>query len=279
MVFDMKKILSLLSIIILCITFVLPSSAEEGVQPIPNERLKSRLVDEADLLTQAEEKILLEKLDEISERQKFDLAIVTVKSLNGKTSRDYADDYFDYNGYGYGEKRDGALFLICPEERDWWFSTHAFGIKAFTDAGIDRFMVSVKTPLKNDKYNKAFNELANQCDKYLTQANTGKAYDVGNLPRLKMQNPLTNIIISIAVGLVISFFIVSAMKHSLKSVKLQNKADAYQRKDSLNITNNQDRFLYNKVTSTIRSNDSSSGGSSSHSSSSGSSHGGSGGKY
>lgn len=46
-----------------------------------------------------------------------------------------ADDFYDYNGYGYGEEGDGIIFLISMEERKWQISTCGFGITAFTDAG------------------------------------------------------------------------------------------------------------------------------------------------
>lgn len=88
-----------------------------------------------DLFTADEETELLSKLDEISERQKCDVAVVTVEGLEGKTPEAYADDFYDYNGYGYGEERDGIIFLISMEERKWQISTCGFGITAFTDAG------------------------------------------------------------------------------------------------------------------------------------------------
>ena len=37
---------------------------------------------------------------------------MTAGSLNGKTATKYADDYFDYNGYGLGNEKDGILLLI-----------------------------------------------------------------------------------------------------------------------------------------------------------------------
>ncbi|MBO5147409.1 MAG: TPM domain-containing protein [Clostridia bacterium] len=40
-------------------------------------------------------------IDEVSEKHKFDLVIVTVNSLNGKTSTEFADDFYDYNDYGF----------------------------------------------------------------------------------------------------------------------------------------------------------------------------------
>ena len=88
-------------------------------------------VDDANLLEDTEEAELEQILEEISMRQNCDVVIVTVDSLDGKSAMEYADDYFDYNGYGYGAEKDGILFLIAMEDRDWWISTHgSYGISS-----------------------------------------------------------------------------------------------------------------------------------------------------
>lgn len=46
------------------------------------------------------------------------MIIVTVDSLNGKTVEEYADDYYDDNGYGYGENNSGILFLVAMDDRE-----------------------------------------------------------------------------------------------------------------------------------------------------------------
>ena len=62
------------------------------------------------------------------ERQSCDVIVVTVASLDGKTAESYADDYFDFNGYGLGQDRDGILLLLSMEDRDWAISTHGFAL-------------------------------------------------------------------------------------------------------------------------------------------------------
>ena len=46
-----------------------------------------RLTDAAGLLSEEEAQNILTKLDEVSERQKFDIVILTVDSLEGATAR------------------------------------------------------------------------------------------------------------------------------------------------------------------------------------------------
>lgn len=64
------------------------------------------------------------------------MIVVTVDSLNGKTVEEYADDYYDDNGYGYGENNSGILFLVAMDDREWNISTSGDAITAFTDAGL-----------------------------------------------------------------------------------------------------------------------------------------------
>ena len=83
-----------------------------------------RLVDYAGLLEDDEAETLEEKLDQISEDYDCDVAVVTEESINGAEPMDYADDYFDYKGYGMGEDKSGILFLVTMSERKFWMSTH-----------------------------------------------------------------------------------------------------------------------------------------------------------
>lgn len=92
-----------------------------------------RLVDGADLLSDGEETVLLEKLDEISARQRADVVVVTADSLEGKSPMEYADDFYDENGYGFSAK--GSV-LVCRMPRG--LVRHRFCPCAGCDAGHER---------------------------------------------------------------------------------------------------------------------------------------------
>ena len=235
-----------------------------------------RLVDEADLLADYEETILVGILDEISERQRLDVVVVTASTLDGKTPMAYADDYFDYNGYGFGASRDGVLLLVCMEDRDWWISTSGYGITAFTDAGISYLSDAFLGDLSDGLYLNAFATFAEQCDYYITEAKAGYPIDVDNYVDEEF-DPAFCLILSAVPALIIAFIVMSVMKGQLKSVQQQN-AGAYIKDGGLNLTESREMFLYRNVTRTVRQSESS-GGSSTHTSSSGRSHGGGGGKF
>ena len=274
----MKK--RLLLCLAICIFLV--SSA---LIPVSAESWLPRLVDNADLLSYSEESALLSLLDEISEYQLCDIVIVTVDSLDGKSAEAYADDFFDYNEYGYGDDYAGILLLLSMEYRDWAISTCGFGIYAFTDSGIAYIFDKISPSLGNNDFYTAFVDFAEYCDIFLEEAYTNEPYEFlggGSTAEREPTKPITKVIISLIISIIISFIVLGIMKSSLKSVSMQAKADSYVRSGSMNVTHSRDIYLYRTVSRTARpksSSGSSGGGSSTHSSSSGSSHGGSSGKF
>lgn len=270
-----KKIWTALFALVICLCVTVPAFAE-GAAGFAGD--KDRVVDDADLLSAGEETALREKLGEICARQKMDIVIVTAKTLNGATPASYADDTYDYNGYGYGNNRDGLLLLISMEDRDWYISTTGYGITAFTDAGIQYIGNKIKEPLSDGDYAAAFNAFAELCDDFITKARAGNPYDTSNMPKEPMK-PVW-ILVAIIAGFVLSFITVGKMKGKLKTVRFQPAANSYMKADSMDITESRDMFLYNTITRTAKPKDNDSGGgSSTHTSSSGSSHGGGGGKF
>lgn len=238
-----------------------------------------RVVDMADLLNDTEEEVLLSQLDEISERQQVDIAVVTVNSLDGKSPMEYADDFYDYNGYGFGANNDGILLLVSMEDRDWWISTTGYGIEALTDAGINYISEKFLPMLSDGDYADAFSTYAKLCDEFITQAKNAEPFDIGNMP----QEPFDivfNLSIALLIGLAVAFVITAMMKSQLKSVRFQSEAANYVKKDSMKVTQSKDLFLYRNVDRREKPKESSSsGGSSTHTSSSGTTHGGGGGKF
>lgn len=276
----------LLMLLVLCsLAIPFPSKATQ----IPDERLGPRLADQEELLTTEEQEELLARLDEISERQQCDVVIVTVASIEGKTATEYADDYFDYQGYGYGEKSDGILLLVGMKERVWAISTYgSLGISAFTDAGLDYIKEDVQFQLKLDNYAKAFRTFASLCDQFLTAAHKGKPYDVGNLP-IKHASP-SILIFLFPIGILIMAWKSRSKKRSLKSVVKKTGAISYKVPNSLHLWVDEDRITGSHVAKRKRNEESrdrggssgsggSSGGSTTHTSSSGRTHGGTSGTF
>ena len=267
-----RKIITIIVSLIFCMTLALPAAAMDGEEHPP------RLVDEAELLTDEEESSLADKLDTVSDKWQCDVAIVTVDSLGSKTVTEFADDYFDYNGYGYGDNDDGIMLVISMESRDWAITTHAFGIEAFTDAGQEFIMNKVIPPLGNESYSSAFSIFADQCDVFLEKARAGEPYDSHNLPKESHAKLyILWIIPCLIAGAIVAFVLTIKEKKSLKSVMKKAGAREYIGKVKLN--EKHDKFLYRNLDKVLIHDDDDDSGSSTHVSSSGETHGGSSGKF
>lgn len=269
-----KKISAFLFILVLLVCSVSPVFAAEA-DGFANEYY--RLTDAAHLLSDSDVESIAAKLDEISLRQKMEVAVATTDTLDGKTVVEYADDLYDYCSYGYGENRDGLILVVCPETGDWYISTHGYGITAFTDAGIQYIGSQITGYMSDGDFASAFNTFAELSDEFITKARTDAPYDTSSLPKEPLS--LLAIPISAAIGIFLALFAVGKMKAKLKSVRSQAAANSYMKNGSLNITESRELFLYNTVSRTPKPKNNTSGGSSTHTSSSGSTHGGGGGKF
>lgn len=245
------------------------TEAEETAEPtgLPGGEETSahsnRLVDEGDLLTAAQETAIARRLDEVSIDRQLDLVIVTEKTLGGKGRAAFADDYFDYNGYGFGDDHDGILLLYCPNEGVRYISTTGDAIDIFEGDNFDKLTSKIIPYFDRGDVSGAFLKFADTCDDIIGSA---RAFPVGLL------------IIALLIGAVLSWLIpMSSMKGKLKSVRSQSAAADYVRAGSMNLTQNRDVFLYANVTKTPIPRDTSSrggGGGGVHVGSSGTSHGG-----
>ena len=251
---------------------------------VPKGEQLPRLTDDMDLLTDEQETQLLAKLDEISDRQKFDVVVAVVPALDNREARLYAVDFYEENGFGYDGTQDGAILLLATADRDFGFASQGYGLKVFTVEG-QKYLDKLFLPdLKEDRYFEAFMAFADAVDVFVEQANAGEPYDTGNIPKTKQEVTEThviNLVVSLVGALIIAWFVTKRWKAQLKSVAMKTNAAQYVRPGSLVITNHNDAFLYSNVSSTrrVKESDSGGGGGGSFSSSSGSSSTGHSGKY
>ncbi len=275
----MKKLKKLLITAVTGLAMLMPLSLSASAQLINPEL--PRVVDNADLLTDSEEKTLTDTINDITKEYDFDVVILTEESIDGYSPMNYADDYYDYEGYGANSAGDGVLFLINMEERDWWISTKGYGITVFTDYGIDKVGDIMVPDLSNGDYYDAFRTFLSTTEEYIIAAESGDAYDVDNTYKTsadKTKLIFVSIGVGLGIGLVVALIVVLIFKSQLKSVKFEFAAREYEVKSSFNVTRSHDVFLYRNVTKRKKP-ENNGGGSSTHISSSGSSHGGGGGKF
>ena len=81
-----------------------------------------RVVDVADIFTDAEEAAMEARLGEIRAELGKDIVIFTDVSAYGLGHAVYSADFYDFNGYGIGPEYEGACLFVCmdPNDRGFW---------------------------------------------------------------------------------------------------------------------------------------------------------------
>ena len=220
-----------------------------------------RLIDDADLLTDSQEKEIISILDSKSEENEFDIAILTVDYADYSSIESFADDFYDDNGYGYGNDFDGVIFVVNMADSEWTVSTCGSGENIIDDIALDEIEEICIPYLSAGDYYSAFTSFINITEEYIVDYNTFPF--------------ISNLFFSVVVGFVLSLIVVSVMKSKLKSVRKQIYSGAYMKENSFAVAESRDVYLYSHVTRTAKPKNNSS----SHTSSSGRSHGGRSGKF
>lgn len=285
----MRKLLSLLFVVLL----IIPVTANAGDLP--------KIVDDADLLTDSQVSVLKETAQEIADTYQMDVVIVTVWTLDGKSPQDYADDYFDYQGYGIGADRSGILLLIAMGTREWYISTSGEAIYAITDYGVESLFEEMSWYLSDGEYYEAFSAYLSALPEYFDRYQSGDPIDgyAGDYQGPGSYSPgdqeeivhyqdregfgIGNLLISLAIGAAVGGLTLLIMSAKMNSRRQQTNASAYIKQGSYYLYKSHDRYLYSHVSKVPRAQSSSGGGSgggsSVHRSSSGRRHGGGGGRF
>ncbi len=237
----------------------------------------ARVVDGASVLDESERENLESIIGGIREKYKFDIVIVTTTDLGGKNEMEYADDYYDYTGYGYGSDYDGCLLLLyLGEYNAYWISTEGYGIKAINDRDISNLGEDIVSDLASGNYYDAFRTFSYDVRDLVSESKNGSGKSSSGM---NLESLPANLGIGAVVGLIIALIVISVLKAQLKSVRPQPSAGDYFVNGSLMLTGSYDRFVGSYVTRVRIKDDSSSGSSSTHRSSSGRVHGGGGGRF
>lgn len=259
-----KKFIPFISTLIFILSFSLIVKANVNV-----------VVDEANILSQDEIYKLTEDIQKLREKYNMDAVIVTSNDLEGKSPMDYADDYYDYNGYGLGDNKSGLLLLINMNDRKIWISTSGDAIEYFTDNRIDSIISDISNYLSNGEYFDACNIFLTDIQYYIDNG-----IPEGQYTYSEEEHTLKIVLIALGVAAAVAgvtcIVVVNSYKNS-KSVSSVNYVD----NNSIVFTKRRDTFVNTFTTKTkIEKNNSSGGsGSSTHRSSSGSTHGGGGGSF
>lgn len=257
-----KSFLALLALLILALCSV------QSVLAIPEADPSQKVYDYAALFSASEQQELYRQVCQFIDAYQLDMAIVTIDDDEGMSSMAYADDFFDYNGFGIGEDYDGLLLLLNMDYREIWISTCGLGIDYFSDAAIERMLDSIYEEMVDGDYFGAGRVFISEASRW--------AAGQGSY-RLAVEEWLG---ISLLGGAIATLIIIGVMylmhRQSLPAAaSLQHYLVG-----AVTLTHQVDTFMHTHTSRTaIPKSNSSGGGSSTHRSSSGRSHGGGGRRF
>ena len=240
----MKKFLALFLLLFLLVS---PALAENS----------KRVIDEADLLSATDEQTLEENLARIMDTYHFDIVILTKESIGDRQGEYFAADYFDDNGYGYGEgkNRDGMIFFYVTQGDSVGNTLHIVrsgkGETIFDYETVDEMVDHIRPYMARKDY-------AASVARFVIDAE-------GMLEAHKAVNRANRLapifaISGLAIGAVVAF----SFKAQMKTVRRKSGAANYIRDGSFRLTRQQDIYLYTTTTRRRIQSDNNRGGGGGH---------------
>lgn len=232
-----KRILLLLSMLLMCFSFSITVFAAQDTQ---------RLFDDADLLTNSEERKLTKQLDRVSEEYEVDILILTIDSIEPYSADQFIEFFYDENNCGYGENRDGVLLMVAMNEREYRILSNGIGADAISSADIEDIGDSVAYYLSDGEYAEAFDCFIDECEYQINGEINGFPFEF-----------MKNLLISLGIGLVVAFITIAVLTGQLKSVRKQVGATEYTKPGSMQLTRSSDLYLYRTINRVKKESDSS----------------------
>lgn len=249
-----------------------------------NDPNAERVIDNADIFSDADEAAMRELIAEISAESSKDIVILTDTEAYGMEHRMLAADFYDFNGYGIGTGHDGIIIFICmdPMNRDWQTVTTGSVIDIYTEHVANKIDDSLYEYLSEGRYGEGVIDwiynirtlYSGEISLEVSGYDDGKAREITWLERL---------LFGAAVGAVVGIISLVIAWSRMKSVAKANTAERNLVDDSVRIHSN-DMLINVSVSkdySPLERDNNRSGGSSfgGFSGSSGTSHSGSGRKF
>ena len=237
-----------------------------------------RVIDESDLITDAEEQALDAKLAGYEQAHGIRILVGTVKNTHkqvlGKVANAVVDRIAD------GGANGTIVLLLAPKERDFYISTdNKMRTRITDDDGIEHLAGQFVPSLKENKYAEGFTAFAAAVDEMVTYyEKEGKPFNPDAF--LLTIVALVGALIPAAI---VYWFVFANLSDSMLSVRSAHEADDYVERGSFRLTHREDVFLRTTESRETKheatSSSSSSSGSYISTSSRDESHGGGGGKY
>ncbi len=99
-----------------------------------------RVCDEAGIFSQEEQQQIEDTIQKLQTETGMDFAVVSTNDAGGKSTADYADDFYEQQNIGTGDSHDGMLYLIDLDHGEIYISTEGEMMRYLTDERLDEIL-------------------------------------------------------------------------------------------------------------------------------------------
>ncbi len=207
------------------------------------------VTDAAYLLTDEEYFTLNDRAERIAQRYECEVFVITLDDMGDDDAYEFTKYLYNEYTLGYGAQRSCLILFLSMEERDYALVAYGYGNTAFTDYGKDVMLdVHVLPLLAQDQYYEAFSAYYDVAEEYLQMADAGTPFDRGTDPEYGKLSLPVKLAITIFVPVLIALIVCSVWKKQMKTAVLARDARNYISKQGLQLTAQEDRFLYRTET-------------------------------
>lgn len=211
----------------------------------------SKVYDYAQVFTMSEENNLKLNINEYIEKYNIDMIIVTVKHRTQKTTKLYAQEFYNYNGFGKGQNLDGIIFVMDFSLDNLETQVEVFGdaIKIYDHNRVKDLLQEI-TRNKEKGYFKMSDLFIRNAYKYAKEGVVISNPDniESTISNSILKKPIPWIFILIA-SLVVSSVTIIILIFKNKMIRKSTNANLYLKKDSIVINVSDDDFITTATTS------------------------------
>ncbi|MEC1717016.1 TPM domain-containing protein [Schinkia azotoformans] len=219
---------------------------------------ENKVYDFASLFTDIQKNELQEKATLLSEQLELDILIVTINDDEGKTSRQYAEDFYKEHDFGFAGTSDGILYLLNMDSREVYIFTRDIIVDYFPDARIEATLDAVYPYLGEEKFSESADVFLDEVEKVMYEGlpiSAGNGPSTSQIPSTTVETVHTTndselikeltlyLLISIGLGAVTVG--IMAMNNRGRSTV---NARTYLENNSFVVTNTEDQYVRTMVT-------------------------------
>lgn len=268
----MKKIVAIIAVCIMLLPLcALGETLGQGSQ---------RVFDNAKLMGQSEIARLEDTIASMKKQYNMDFVVLTSNDPKTGRSQEFADDFYDNNGFGTGSDLSGVLLLVDMNNRNITVSTSGLMIRYVTDVRLNTLLDTAVPYLADGEYGQAAYIALAQLTVYLKNGIPNNQYnqdEEGVIDRYVKPKAVT--VGEAAIALLVGLLSALAMYFTVRyAYAMKGSAYKYDLMKNTTVTVNSatDVYLRTQVTRVPKASSGSGGGgrSGTHRSSSGRTHGG-----